>query len=171
MYSVLLLLERKVYSMALMLEESRKRNAGFDYQITGIDIDPISIDTAQKAIYSSDHLSKIPITYHHNVLLGSGKTKGMMTLSKDVRSRCEFREHSALDLISIQEKYDIVLCRNMLIYFDEVRVNDIVRGLPTRPYRTASLFLGHSESFSTRLDAERVGGSIYLKRVIQILDQ
>ncbi|SMF49207.1 chemotaxis protein CheB [Pseudobacteriovorax antillogorgiicola] len=153
----------EVYSLALLLESIRKKHLGWDYSIKGVDIDPVSIERAQKAIYNSKDLPKIPHEYHGDVLVGSGKTEGMMTLSKDVRKRCEFAECSALQLPSIQGHYDIVFCRNMLIYFDEDRVNLIVKYIADKVVEGGIFVLGHSESFSAKVSADRVGGSVFTK--------
>ena len=50
----------EVYSLALVFEKLRSEKPGFDYEIVGVDIDPISIEKARKAIYNARDLKKIP---------------------------------------------------------------------------------------------------------------
>ena len=153
----------EVYSIALTLEAIRSENKGFDYKILGLDIDPISIEKAENAIYGAENLGKIPLKYHKNVLIGSGRTQGKMTLSKDIRSRCQFTTGNLLKL-GLATKYQIIFCRNSLIYFTNEQVDKIAANLEKHLLPGGHLILGHSESIGhhgPRLSLE--GRSIYSK--------
>lgn len=154
----------EVYSLALVLDSIRKRNPGFDYEIIGMDIDPVSVDKGARAIYDARELSKIPRIYHDSVLLGSGKTAGMMTLSKEIRDRVRFVVGNARSIPNFDHSFDLALCRNMLIYFDEDSVNEIVASIASKLNPSGMMVLGHSESFTRQLDCEKLGGSVFISK-------
>jgi two-component system chemotaxis response regulator CheB len=139
----------EVYSAALVLEYFKMTHPEFTYEIHGSDIDPVSVETASKAIYQSRSvLQSIPTEYHRGLMMGSGKTLGFLTLSPEIRKSCRFRTDS-LDQLSqkpIQDRYDWIFCRNVLIYFKEDRVSEIISQLKMRLNPNGILCLGHSEA-------------------------
>lgn len=151
----------EVYSLALVLESLRAKLPNFDYEILGLDIDPVSIEKAQKAIYDAKELEKIPLEYHSNVLIGSGKTAGLMTLPKQIRDRVKFRVHSAVNISKVAGDFELGLCRNMLIYFDEASVNRIVNSLAEKIVPQGIFMLGHSENFDNRIGFAKMGASVF----------
>ena len=153
---------QEVYSIALVLEQLRAQYTILDYNIVGIDIDPISLEAGQKAIYDASKLHKIPEKHHRNVLQGSGPTAGKMTLSKAIRNRVKFSTHSILNLSKWDEKYDVIFCRNALIYFSSQQVNHIVKHLTDLLRPGGFLFLGHSETVDPeKFDLDFYGGSVF----------
>lgn len=154
---------QEAYSIALALERERRIKKCFDYEILGIDIDQISIDIAQNAVYPSIQIGQIPVKYHQQLTEGRAVNANFFTLASEIRERCRFTCASALTLPSDLHSFHIVFCRNMLIYFDKsgrAKVFDQINGvLKGRGY----LFVGHCEStpgeyahyFST------IGNSVY----------
>lgn len=140
----------EVYSFALMLEEFRQVHPGFEYELLGTDIDPVSVAAAQRAVYSQKganfHLNR----YKHHLLLGSGPSEGFFTLSKDIRQRCRFQ---VTDLrhedAEIKGPFHFVVCRNVLIYFSPDTVNQIVWHLVNKMRPEGRLLLGHSEAIAS----------------------
>ncbi|MCA2961066.1 MAG: response regulator [Silvanigrellales bacterium] len=140
----------EVYSFASALEALRKRLPGFDYEVMGSDIDPVSVVKARKALYPASALDSIPHGFRSCFLVGSGRTQGLMTVSKDIRTRCRFevRDLSNPDTFSFEFPFHFVICRNVLIYFEPAAVKKIVAGLVSalgKPPRAGFLCLGHSE--------------------------
>ncbi len=140
----------ELFSAALVLEKFRKENDGFEYELFGTDIDPVSVSIAGKMIYSSVAFKQIPKIYHSSIMLGSGKTNGLMTFVSEIRKRCKFAVKNLVDFRdhSRNEKWDWIFCRNVLIYFDEKTVKDIVQGFFQKLQSSGVLCLGHSEAFS-----------------------
>lgn len=137
----------EVYSFAIVLEEFRKIHPLFEYRIFGTDIDPVSIETAERAVYSAKQINFNLERYKHHLLYGSGKTAELFTISKEIRSRCSFAIH---DLRSRSRHssgpFNVVICRNVLIYFSAEGVKQVVTDLVLNLKHQGALFLGHSES-------------------------
>jgi chemotaxis protein methyltransferase CheR len=137
----------EAYSMGIVLEEIREQFPNFNYQIEGWDVDPVSVAKARRAIYGIGGRAEISGSSQRFIFVGSGKTDGFFTLDKNIRSRCEFHEHSLLDdRKSANANYDIIFCRNVLIYFNMQAVQKIISKLVGLLSTEGILCLGHSES-------------------------
>lgn len=157
----------EVYSFAIMLEEFRTVHPQFDYRILGTDIDPISVKAAKRAVYSGKQLNFHLSRYKHHLLEGSGKTQGYFTLSKEIRARCEFRVHDLRQpLSSVDGQFHVVVCRNVLIYFDPSTVQKIVSHLVRPLTADGRLLLGHSEHIAAaEFSLIQEGHSVYTRGV------
>ncbi|MGZ3798378.1 MAG: CheR family methyltransferase, partial [Pseudobdellovibrionaceae bacterium] len=80
----------EVYSAALILESLREKFPGFEYEVHGSDIDAVSLEKAQRAVYEASGLEQIPQDLRRFVLLGSKSAKGLMTLDAQIRKRIKF---------------------------------------------------------------------------------
>ena len=161
----------EVYTFALLLEEFRRFNPKFEYKILGTDIDPISLDKARKAVYPRRHLNGPLSFYKNHVLLGSGATEDFFTFSKDIRDRCSFKSHDIREPLPGDEKFDVVICRNILIYFSPSQVNKTVKSLIDRMSEGGHLILGHSEIINhSEFKLESLGHSSY-RRVPKVVEK
>jgi two-component system chemotaxis response regulator CheB len=181
---------KEPYSFALMFEEIRQSNPDFEYQIMAVDIDPVSVMTATRGIYSNDDLSSIPDKYHYLLRMGSGKSANFFTLSKEVLQRCKFDVGDLRDVDAIFAnskfanvgKWDLVICRNVLIYFSSTEVDKIIHAFAKHLDPKGLLCLGHSEAVEAKkFGFEPLGNAIYrvgagegsseaLKRRILVID-
>ncbi|MES2746611.1 MAG: chemotaxis protein CheB [Bdellovibrionota bacterium] len=141
----------EAYSIGLVLEDVRKNFPHFDYRIEGWDVDPISVQTAARAIYPDVSLSSIPKPFHRFMLKGSAQTQGLVTLDASIRERCHFKSRSLTDAFDpIQNPYQIIFCRNVLIYFKPEQVKSIIKHLMTNLDSQGLLILGHSEAIEAK---------------------
>ena len=140
----------EVYSLALFLESKRSATTGGpDYKILGVDIDPMSIATCRKSVYLRERAKDIPPSFQRFLAFGSGKSQGFFTLAKEIRDRCQFLPGDLRNLKSVLEgrnAFDAILCRNVLIYFDAIGVQQIVSTLVKQLLPGGILCLGHSET-------------------------
>lgn len=159
----------EAFSFGLVLENMRRLVPGFEYEIVARDIDPVSIGKAQKAIYKiNDDLKKIKESYRRFLLFGTGKTKGLFTVDKDIRNRIRFEVRSLIDPVDSNEQpFDWVVCRNVLIYFKSDDVEKIIRKLITQVKSAGTLVLGSSESIEPKkYELHSVGNSSYVRSEI-----
>jgi chemotaxis protein methyltransferase CheR len=74
-------------------------------------------------------------------------------IADEVRNRVSFREQNLLQGFSTLGKFDIIFCRNVLIYFSTERKQDILSRMALSLNRGGYLFLGASETISGYSDA------------------
>ncbi len=143
----------EIYSFALLFEEFRRFHAKFDYSVMGTDIDPISLAAARRGIFPKKNLIGPVSYYKKHVLLGSGPTEDFFTFSADLRKRCNFRQHDIRLPLTNESQFDLIVCRNVLIYFKAQQVSDVINHLLTHLRPGGHLILGHSEM----IDHQKLG--------------
>ena len=138
---------QEVFSFAMIFQEIRDKYSNFDFVIKGIEIDPVCLETCQKAEYKIDTIHEIPMKYRQYIECNSENT--YFSPSKELKDRCDFSIQSILTLEEMQESFDLVVCRNVLIYFERKQVETILSGLVAVLKDSASMLcLGHSELVS-----------------------
>jgi chemotaxis response regulator CheB/chemotaxis methyl-accepting protein methylase len=160
----------ELYSIALCLAEYNKNKLPLGFSLFGTDIDQISIKRAAKAIYSINEFNKIPPQYSPWLLRGSEKLAAYFTLDKDLRSRCTFEVRNLENRIPYQGKefFDIIFCRNVLIYFSQPKIKEILGNLSACLKPGGVLVLGHSETlFDKKLNFELIEGSVFRKKELK----
>ena len=136
----------EAYSLALHFEFLKTKFPSFDYEINAIDIDPVSIEKARNCLYNIEAASNIPDEYKKFLLKGTGKSSKYFTISKTVRDKISFAPFDLLNLGKFNpEMYDLVICRNVLIYFSEKKVDEVVRKLVRLVRKNGLLITGHVE--------------------------
>lgn len=110
----------EVYSMAILLTEANLLHKSLLY---ATDINPIVLDTAKKGIFSLQMMKQ----YSENYMASGGKKDfshyytanyGFAKFGEDLSEKMVFSEHNLVSDGSFNE-FDLILCRNVLIYFDK----------------------------------------------------
>lgn len=136
------------YTIAIYLLERWKRINEYDVEIMSSDIDTEVLASAQRGIYSPRSVAQLPKPYLEKYF---SKTRdGDYAISRDLVSAVEFSRvnlSEAADTRRFRE-IDIIFCRNLLIYFD-----DLSRRVAAETFYDALnpggfVCLGHSESMS-----------------------
>ncbi len=131
------------YTMAMALLD-----AGFPagrFQVDGIDISEKVLGHARQAVYGRNSFRGSDLQFRDRYFVPSGSGH---RLSDKVRDCVRFAQGNLLDPLfgATTEPYDIVFCRNLMIYFDpadQVRAVTVLRRMLTDD---GMLFVGHSES-------------------------
>jgi len=170
------------YTFSIFLNDLKSELKNFDFTIHGSDIDVKSVDKASQGKYNKIGLFDIPEKFHRwikssNSSIGhksiykskneTGQTKiENIVLSPEVKNKCQFFTNNLTSLNAPQllPKYDIIICRNVLIYFDKKTVEKIIQNLLSKLKDGGLLILGHSESFhDTPVNLKNLGSSSYVK--------
>ncbi len=132
----------EAYSLAILAWEWLGRNGGRRWngiRIVGTDIDGDSLEAARAAVYADIALSETPVDVQRRWF----ESRDGYRLKDPIKSLVEFEQ---LDILKGRPDFDadVILCRNLLIYFD-------------RP--------AQSQVFATFVDVLRPGGYLVLGRV------
>lgn len=139
----------EIYSIALCLEKWKSMNPHFEYKIYASDLDPKSVRSVQKGLYSRSQMESIPKEYWPWLLVGKDDYAQKFTLCKDIRSRLTtFQFNLAADATPAVVDFDLIFCRNVLIYFDSETVQKILANLAGCLQSEGTLVLGHSEAMA-----------------------
>lgn len=136
------------YTLAMVLSEYQAKNRGFDFQILGSDLSTIVLEKAVEAIYPEDRVAVIPYELKKKYLLKSkDREKPTVRIVPELRRKASFMRLNFMDdAYDVQQNYDIVFCRNVLIYFDRQTQEKVINKLCRHLRPGGFFFLGHSES-------------------------
>jgi len=140
----------EVYTLAMVLSEFCSQNIGIDYSIMGTDISTIVLEKAMTAVYGLDKVEVISIDLKRKYLLKSkDKDEKTVRIVPNLRSKVYFQRLNFMDnTYSINENFDIIFCRNVLIYFDRETQEKVITRLSRHLKTGGHFFLGHSESIT-----------------------
>jgi len=138
----------EVYTLATVLNEYTSGTNKPGYHILGTDVSTRMLSTAVTAIYSEERVSDIPLALRRKYFLKSkDRHKKTVRVVPEIRARVRFESLNLMDEIyNVQNDYDIIFCRNVLIYFDKLTQEQVVNKLSSKLKKGGFLFLGHSES-------------------------
>jgi chemotaxis protein methyltransferase CheR len=114
-----------VYTMAIIIASLLREESGLRVQILGTDINTVSLERAQRGLYrdwSFRDMSEELITRWFNA-----EGENRYAVNDALRSMVEFRPLNLVDIASYPSAMDVILCRNVLMYFTRPVVNDIVQ--------------------------------------------
>jgi chemotaxis protein methyltransferase CheR len=143
------------YTLAMLLDESGLFE-GWDVEIHGTDLSRRVISTARRAEYSQSALRSTSLErkQRHFELLTSGRVRVKPSLKARVSfGQLNLMDPSAADVLPLM---DVVLCRNVLIYFDLLARKKALESLYRRLQPGGWLMLGHAESLLTLTTAFEV---------------
>jgi len=158
------------YSIAMTaLEYQQGRPGAFSLgvNIMGTDISNTMLEHCQRAEYDGLALSR-GLSPERRSKFFEDSGKGMMRVKDNVRKNVSFRHLNLLDSYALLGKFDIIFCRNVLIYFSADVKAKIIRQFAQSLNPRGYLFLGASESLSSvNADFEMIRcnpGIIYRKK-------
>ncbi|WP_182179059.1 CheR family methyltransferase [Methylobacterium radiotolerans] len=161
------------YSLAILVHELLG-DARSDWRVSilGTDISVEALATARAAEYGRWALRTMPpedrLRYFTRLPAAPGiRREGGYALRPEYRGSVRFERGNLLNLVEPGppqgEPFDLILCRNVLIYFDARTVAAVVRGLGRRLRPEGWLLLGHAEpspAFASFLDAVSLPGTV-----------
>lgn len=129
------------YSMAVQLLE-----AGFRFEILATDISDTILQTAKKAIYPKQKLKAVPQkTLHKYFQQGKNKWFDHIKVRPEVRQYVSFAKFNLIS-DTPPDMFDVIFCRNVMIYFDGETRQTVVNRL-YRALKSGGIFaIGQSES-------------------------
>ncbi|MEQ6884889.1 protein-glutamate O-methyltransferase CheR [Salicola sp. Rm-C-2C1-2] len=137
------------YSMAMVIDEYRRRNPGRlrrPVEIIATDVSKPVVDAAKDGIYELLALGR-GLSADRQKQYFTQLPSGSWQVRKEIRDMVTFREHNLLERFNLG-KFDIVFCRNVLIYFSSDLKQDILVRTHATLKRGGYLLLGASESLN-----------------------
>jgi chemotaxis protein methyltransferase CheR len=105
------------------------------------------LEKAREAVYPIEKMKDIPEEYLRAYMLkGRGEHKGVMKVSPELHRVVRFaRVNLHADSYPLEGFFDLVFCRNVLIYFDQKSKEKVINGIVRHLSPSGLLFVGHSE--------------------------
>lgn len=152
-----------------IFDRGRRFGGGFEpARIDALDIDSERLDQARDAVYRATSLRSLDPEQIDRYFVPDGDH---FTLRVPYRHDVSFRHGNLVDHASMMppghEPYDVIFCRNVLIYFEEGALRRAIQNFARMTRPGGLLFLGHAESIiglTNDFSAERVGACIAYRR-------
>ncbi len=137
------------FSLAMVLRHHLPAEEGWDIQILATDLSTRVLERARQALWPVDKAEEIPKPYLRAYMLrGVGSQEGKMKAGPELRSLVRFQRVNLNDGQGVVGRFDLIFCRNVLIYFDMASKTRAVERLLSHLSPQGLLFLGHSESLT-----------------------
>jgi chemotaxis protein methyltransferase CheR len=161
---------QEVYSLAMFMKYHLSQiDPGMSFKILGTDIDPDSVSIAKNGVYLQQEIKEIPMSYlGDNWAKGSGDIAHFAKVKSTLKSHCEFKVGNLLKIRETvgSEKYDVIFCRNVFIYFESWQIEEMAKELISHLEPTGMFFSGISEPLSPyKIDISTIGPSCYIPKV------
>lgn len=159
----------EIYTIAMVIEEFM-RNSGMakkQYSILGTDISVDVLRAAINGVYHINRIAGVSLDLKRKYFLkNKDPKKPTVRIKPELRQKTSFGRLNLMDEdYSLEGGYDIIFCRNVLIYFDRANQEKVINRLGRKLKPGGYLFVGHSESlFDKGTDFQLIKPTIYKKR-------
>jgi chemotaxis protein methyltransferase CheR len=140
-----------------------RRLAASDLRVLATDLDPDVLARARTANYPAKDIAAMPSDLVQQWATIDGDTA---TISEIARAIVRFRLLNLLGNWPMRGKFDVIFCRNVMIYFDQPTKERLIARFAEKLEPGAHLYIGHSERVTGTAAAqfEAVGPTIYRRR-------
>jgi len=134
------------YSMAITILAALPQAADLDVKILATDIDPYMVAEGKAGLYREDSVAPVPPDLRRRWFTktpGDGGPRWAVT--EELRSLVAYRELNLIGDWPMRGSFDVIFCRNVVIYFDEPTQERIWQRFTPMMGPGATLYIGHSE--------------------------
>jgi len=139
------------YSLAMLIKENAAKLPGWNFEIIATDISTEVLETAKKGEYSQFEVQRgLPI----QMLMKYFDQKGdRWALKQDIKSMVQYKYFNLLEPMASLGKFDLIFCRNVLIYFDRETKAKVLQNMAPLLPDDGFVFLGGAETVLGITDA------------------
>jgi chemotaxis protein methyltransferase CheR len=122
--------------------------------------------TAKSGVYKMSGVESLPRdVLHRHFERGMGAQEGTARVAASIRRHVSFQNLNLLEIGDLGERFDVIFCRNVMIYFDKNVQQRVVSMLERHLKPTGYLFISHSESLNGITHSMRwVAPAVYTRR-------
>ena len=132
------------YSIAMIVAQTEHLLGGVKVEILATDFSAAALARARGAVYNQFEVQRgLPVTLLMKHFI---QTPNGFELKPDIRNRVTHQEINLLDPYPLYWQFDIIFCRNVLIYFDVPTKKDVLDRMARTLVRGGAMFLGGTES-------------------------
>jgi len=138
------------YTLAIVLSEYFAHLSSWKWHLDATDISTKILAKAREGVYSEDRIREVqPDMMKRYFQKGVGKWDGYFRVKEDLRSKVKFHHMNLLQpSYPFNEKFHLIFCRNVMIYFDRPTQEQLVKKLTDCLVPGGYLMVGHSESLT-----------------------
>lgn len=152
------------YTIGMCLNEFQERTgSSINSRIVATDISEEVLEKAQKGVYPKREIEDIPAFWREKYCRDIDKNS--FRVADELKYNIRFMKHNLMEPMTETGKFDIIFCRNVMIYFDKASRARLVSMLEESLNPGGYLLIGHAELLSREeTDLEQVYPAVYRKR-------
>lgn len=155
------------WSLAMVVREMFENRPGYDVKILATDIDTDVLAKARAGIYTDENVAPVSQARKKRFLSrGSGANAGMWRISDELRGLVTFNQLNLFAPWPMRGPFDVISCRNVIIYFDVPNKVKLLRGFHDKLAPGGHLMLGHSESMTAGVDGFIACGRTAYRKIV-----
>jgi chemotaxis protein methyltransferase CheR len=143
---------QEVYSLAITFADERARWQGWKIDILGTDVSRTAIDKAREGVYSQFEVQR-GLSVMQMMRWFKEEERATWRISAQLRDSVRFQVHSLREAVPHPGQFDIILCRNVLLYFSPETRKAVFEKLASASAPDACLMLGAAETVIGHTDA------------------
>ncbi len=152
------------YSIAMTATEALGGSGNFS--LVNSDIDTKVLATAARGVYKAEGVKGLsPERLQRYFMRGKGANAGFMRVKPDLQKHMEFMSVNLIQELPFREPFDVVFCRNVMIYFDATTQRQVLERIHRVMKPGGMLFVGHAENFSDARSLFTLRGKTVYERI------
>ena len=150
------------YCLAIVMREMLAHLPEWDIKLLATDIDSKVVATAAEGLYAADRFTGAQTERLGNWFAPVAARPGFNEASPELKSLITFKQLNLLDPWPMNGPFDIIFCRNVVIYFDKATQRTLFDRMAELQEPGGWLFIGHSESLlNVTRHYKLVGRTVY----------
>lgn len=135
------------YTISMFIKDFLGPQASsWDTRILATDISMNVLSAAMKGEYNVESLKNLPDTWKRRFFRKSVHNPGYVIVSDELKNNVIFRPFNLMDPIKFRSKFDVIFCRNVMIYFNQQTKDALVNRFYEATNPGGYFLIGHSES-------------------------
>lgn len=152
------------YTLAMILKDYfGNKTPKWDTKLLATDISQKVLDIARNGVYVNESIKDVPELWKKKYFTKSGPDH--VQVVPEIRSEVVYRIFNLMDPIVVKKPYQVVFCRNVMIYFDGPTKSAVVDRIYNALCPGGFLFIGHTESIPKPTPFNYIMPSVYQKGV------
>lgn len=136
------------YTISMLIKEALGRQAAlWDTRVLATDISQNALRAAKEAVYDEAALKNLPPSWQAKYFAKTDR-EGLFTVAPSIKSNVIFQTFNLMDPIRFRLKFDVIFCRNVMIYFDQNTKDGLIQRFYDATAAGGYLLIGHSETIN-----------------------
>ncbi len=154
------------YSIAMTVLEALPQPERWDLRILATDLDSNMVAKAEAGIYGAERVQGLSSAQRNRwFLCGDGANQGRVRIRPELKEVLRFRQLNLMDPWPMAQPFDIIFCRNVVIYFDKATQCRLFNRYAEQLHPQGALIIGHSESLHNVAGRFKPAGKTIYRKV------
>ncbi len=154
---------QEAYNIAMVIDQYfGPRKGKWDTTILATDISMRVLNKAKQGIYTEEELKGLPATWRSKYV--TTLPDGKFQICERIRKEVVFRPGNLMEPFHFKRPFDLIFCRNVMIYFDAATKESIINKFYDWTSQGGYFFIGHSEGVGATTRYSYVQPAIYQRR-------